>query len=529
VVRIDHKRGLSPYLQKIQFKRWAKLRARGNLHLTPLTRANAWERLNIWAGALATSLSATALVTPKMLGKIIYLRSRAFEGAKLSPLLPDCFILECYNPGAYPVDMTFTARMVCQGDTPAFQTNISSAPGYTRAEVPLSDMQRCIDLGQPFDIEIVPNDCEGKLLYFGLMDFVKKRNRNGQEPTAPGTRLLKCVIWDLDNTLWDGVLIEDGPQKLRLRPGIIDVIAQLDQRGILNSIASKNNHDEATGVLRTFGISDYFLYPQLNWQPKSMSVARIAQLLDIGLESVALVDDQEFERDEVKAALPEVRVIDAMHGSTIANLPECHVPVTQESRNRRRMYGEQADRKVAQDSYQGDYERFLRESCITVGITSLGPANLRRVYELAQRTNQLNFSGNRYHEAQLAEIMTSPHLETYVIDCCDRYGSYGIVGFAVIEPQEPRLLDLMFSCRVQGKRVEHAVLLFLLKRFVDGGKKDFYANYCRTPRNAVAGRVFDDIGFEALQESEGILSLVFKGEHALAEDDVVTIRTVETE
>ena len=190
------------------------------------------------------------------------------------------------------------------------------------------------------------------------------------------------------------------------------------------------------------------------------------------------------------------------------------------------MYKEQAQRKVALDSHQGGYESFLRESCITVGITSLSRVNLRRVYELAQRTNQLNFSGNRYQESQLVEIMKSPHLETCVIDCCDRYGSYGIIGFAVMDPHEPRLLDLMPSCRVQGKRVEHAVVRFLLKRFASGHKKNFYANYRRTTRNAAAGRVFDDIGFEALEESEGILSLVFNREHALAEDEIVTIRNV---
>ena len=98
--------------------------------------------------------------------------------------------------------------------------------------------------------------------------------------------------------------------------------------------------------------------------------------------------------------------------------------------------------------------------------------NLKRVYELAQRTNQLNFSGNRYQEAQLVEIMGSDFLETYVIDCSDRFGDYGIVGFGVVDIRVPLLLDLMFSCRIQGKRVEHAVLSFLLKRFVSGKKQD---------------------------------------------------------
>ena len=115
VVRIDHKQGLSPYLQKIRFKVWAKLRAKGNLYLFPLSRATMWERLNIGAGAVARSFPVTASMKPKVLGRIIHLNRCAFEGAKVSPQLPDCFMLECYNPDACPVDMTLTARMVCQG------------------------------------------------------------------------------------------------------------------------------------------------------------------------------------------------------------------------------------------------------------------------------------------------------------------------------------------------------------------------------------------------------------------------------
>jgi predicted enzyme involved in methoxymalonyl-ACP biosynthesis len=96
--------------------------------------------------------------------------------------------------------------------------------------------------------------------------------------------------------------------------------------------------------------------------------------------------------------------------------------------------------------------------------------------------------------------------------------------FAVMDPHEPRLLDLMFNCRVQGKRVEHAVVRFLLNPFASGYKKNFYADYRRTTRNAAAGRVFDDIGFEALEESEGLLALDFNREDALAEDEIVTIK-----
>ena len=158
-------------------------------------------------------------------------------------------------------------------------------------------------------------------------------------------------------------------------------------------------------------------------------------------------------------------------------------------------------------------------------ICPLDAANLRRVYELAQRTNQLNFSGKRYAERELAQIMQSPFLETYVIDCSDRFGRYGIVGFAVVDTRERRLLDLMFSCRVQHKRVEHAVLSFLLRRFAGVHPRDFYALYRRTPKNAPAGRVFDDMGFECIGETDGVSLLVFRRGQVVPDDQIVTVET----
>src|SRR5262249_17386603 len=150
----------------------------------------------------------------------------------------------------------------------------------------------------------------------------------------------------------------------------------------------------------------------------------------------------------------------------------------------------QQQRESELNTHQGDYQSFLKDCRMEARLNRLNTSNLKRVYELAQRTNQLNFSGTRYLESQLAEIMRSDFFGTYVIDCQDRFGSYGIVGFAVVDQREPRLLDLMFSCRVQSKRVEHAILTFLLKRYISDSHRDFFANYRKTPKNAPGGRVF---------------------------------------
>jgi FkbH-like protein len=174
-------------------------------------------------------------------------------------------------------------------------------------------------------------------------------------------------------------------------------------------------------------------------------------------------------------------------------------------------------------TYGGDHQQFLRDCRIEVCIGRLDEVNFERVYELAQRTNQLNFSGNRYPRHQLMEIMATDSVETYVIECRDRFGKYGVVGFAVVDCGAPRLQDLMFSCRVQGKRIEHAILCFLLRRFSAGEDRDFFASYRKTARNAAAGRVFEEIGFECLEERENAFALVFRRGRAIPDDGIVVI------
>ena len=123
-------------------------------------------------------------------------------------------------------------------------------------------------------------------------------------------------------------------------------------------------------------------------------------------------------------------------------------------------------------------------------------ANLQRVHELTQRTNQMNFSGTRYDHEVLERMLTVPHLDTFVLECRDRFGSYGVIGFSIVDRREPRLTDLMFSCRIQSKRVEHAFLRYLFGRYMDAPGRDFWANYRKTTRNAPSGQVFADLGME---------------------------------
>jgi len=527
MTRIDIDEVVRPYILKLRFKRWGKLWTVGNLARYSREESLRKEKRNMMIGALAQSAPLPRQLKSKVLGKVAYLRRCEAEKASAAHVSPDYFLIECYNPNERPIDLTVSIRV---RDVPAraFQRVIHAVPGFLFERIAVSDILRQVDLTQPFEVEIVPNEADGTVLYFGFMDFAwlyPETKVTG--PSDEVTKPWKCIVWDLDNTLWQGTLIEEGRDRLKLRHDIVEIIKETDRRGILHSVASKNNYADAIQVLQMWGIDKYFLYPQISWDPKSQAIARIAQLLNIGVESLAFVDDQPFEREEVRSALPKVTVVDMADAGGILSRPECQVPITEESQQRRVMYQQEKERKVVQESFEGDYTKFLQECRIELTLTKLTGENLERVYELAQRTNQMNFSGSRYPREQLAEIQQSKDHETFVIRCADRFGSYGIVGFALVEMREPRLLDLMFSCRIQGKRVEHAFLAYLLEKYSLPERRDFFANYRRTKKNEKPGKVFEEIGFECVDERDGLFSLKYAKSRPIVPENIIRIHAVE--
>jgi FkbH-like protein len=187
------------------------------------------------------------------------------------------------------------------------------------------------------------------------------------------------------------------------------------------------------------------------------------------------------------------------------------------------MYREESVRKGLETNFDGDYIGFLRDCEITLSIRPLNVETLKRVHELSQRTNQMNFSGTRYDRDVLERILGDAAIDTYVLDCADRFGNYGTIGFCVVDAREPRMTDLMFSCRVQSKRVEHAFLAFLIDRYRSGGFAAFHVDYRRTKHNAPSGKVFDDLGFDTVASVDGVTSLVFPAGRELPHDGVIQL------
>lgn len=341
-------------------------------------------------------------------------------------------------------------------------------------------------------------------------------------------RQIKCVVWDLDHTLWDGVLLEQATVT-DLKPGIRETIITLDERGILHSIASRNDPALALAKLTELGIADYFLHPQIGWADKSVSVAAIAQRLDIGIDTLAFVDDQAMERDEVAFAHPEVLCIDAEEIVSLADRPEFRPrQVSADARNRRHMYRASIERSVAEERFAGTNEEFLATLGMRFRISPAAAADLGRAEELVVRTNQLNSTGIMYSAEELAACATSDEYLLLMAELEDRYGSYGQVGLALVQrgAHEWRLKLLLMSCRVISRGVGTVLLHHVLRLAQDHGAR-LLAEYVATERNRIMYITYRFAGFTEAGERDGVTLLAAPAEPPPPPPAYLTVETPE--
>ncbi|MGW8848100.1 HAD-IIIC family phosphatase [Streptomyces xiamenensis] len=307
---------------------------------------------------------------------------------------------------------------------------------------------------------------------------------------------VKCVVWDLDHTVWDGVLLEDGD--VALRPGVLETLRALDERGILLSIASRNDHDAAMRRLEELGVAEYFLAPQITWGPKSVSVEAVAKTLNIGIDALAFIDDQPFELEEVAFAHPSVLCVNADEVGGLTGRPEFTPRFrTQDAARRREMYRSGEARVRAEESFEGADEEFLATLGMVFTIDRAQVSDLQRAEELTVRTNQLNSTGATYSYEELERLSASPDHLLLMAGLDDRFGAYGRIGLALVETAgtQWRLKLLLMSCRVMNRGVG-TVLLHHVMRLARRHGARLTAEFVPTDRNRVMYVTYRFAGFE---------------------------------
>lgn len=318
---------------------------------------------------------------------------------------------------------------------------------------------------------------------------------------------IKCVVWDLDQTLWNGILTES--KEVTVSPSVVQIIEELDRRGILQSIASKNDYEPAMKQLDAFGLSQYFIYPQISWNPKSQGVLAIAKAINIGIDTLAFVDDQAYERDEVAFAHPQVLCVDAVNIPQILQMERMNpLFVTEDSKNRRQMYQNDIKRSRVEEEFEGSNEEFLRSLKMKFTLTQAAEEDLKRVEELTVRTHQLNSTGDIYSYEELKKLIASDRHEVLVAQLDDQYGAYGKIGLSLMEEHEDfwELKLLLMSCRVMSRGVGTVLLNHLVNRVKKTGKK-LRANFVPTDKNRIMYITYKFGGFKEIS-SENHLTVL---------------------
>jgi FkbH-like protein len=289
----------------------------------------------------------------------------------------------------------------------------------------------------------------------------------------------------------------------------VAALKTLDRRGILHAVASRGDHDVALAHLTAHGLADYFCALEIGWGAKSEAVRRIAADLNIGLDTVAFVDNDDLELAEVGAAFPEVRCYPARRVGELAALPEFQpAQVTEEARSRRRTYQAERARTAAEEEFDGTPTEFLNGLGLVMTVRRAGEADIARAHELTVRTHQLNTTGVTFDERELRELTASPRHEVIVASLEDRYGQYGTIGLAVTELTGSRavLHLLLMSCRVMSRRVG-SVLLDHLTRTASGRGLRPYAWFVPTDVNRVMLVTLRFAGFAPEEERDGRILL----------------------
>jgi FkbH-like protein len=328
-------------------------------------------------------------------------------------------------------------------------------------------------------------------------------------------RSAKCLVLDLDNTLWGGIVGDDGPEGLLIGPGdpvgeafqsFQRYVVDLKTRGVVLAVCSKNDEHVALApfsarpemLLRR----DDFAVFIANWEPKSQGLRQIAERLQLGLDALVMVDDNPAERAEIRQALPEVRVVEV--GTDPSDYPLAlertgwfeAVTLSPEDMRRAEMYSENAARDRLRGA-SGDYTAYLESLEQRARIAPFEPSTLDRVAQLTGKTNQFNLTTLRLSRSELEAMMESSSYLTATVRLEDRFGDNGLISvFAARGEGDELWIDLwLMSCRVLSRGVEQLLCNHVVERATDAGYRLLHGIYRPTSRNQMVSQLYERLGF----------------------------------
>ncbi len=344
-----------------------------------------------------------------------------------------------------------------------------------------------------------------------------------------GRARCKVLVTDLDNTLWGGVIGEDGAEGIALgsaHQGAVYQDAQrqllrMKEQGVLLAVASKNNRDDVDAA---------FAHPQMilkeedfaviacNWEPKAENIAKMAKELNLGLDAFVFLDDNEAEREAVRIALPQVNVAGFPTDMTgyadfLAALYESYFfqwRTTGEDLEKTSQYRAERLRREQKEAAVS-YEDYLRSLRIKIRIAGVTQTRKERALQLMNKTNQFNTQTLR---------MEAPEMEAYLkgggrlllAEVSDKYGSSGWTAEFLYHREDHTVMvdNFLMSCRIMGRQIEHAIVDHILRRLREQGVEVVQAAYKRSAKNKPVEQLWQQFGFAQTQETEGCVRFELK-------------------
>lgn len=334
----------------------------------------------------------------------------------------------------------------------------------------------------------------------------------------------KCLVLDLDNTLWGGVVGEEGIKGIKLGPDkagkpFMDFqkkLLELFNKGIILAINSKNNTEDALEVIRSHEYmvlrENNFACMKINWQDKVTNMKEIASELNIGIDSLVFVDDDKTNRALVKEMLPRVSVLDLPEepAEYLGFLERVKLfntfTLTDEDKLRGKMYVEQRNREEARLS-STDLDSFIQSLNIEWELRDVEEGDIARAAQLTQKTNQFNLTVRRYTDENIRTFLSSENYLLKLLKVKDRFGDYGLTGLVIMKKLDENSWEIdtfLLSCRILGKKIEFSAMNRLIEELVAKGAKTIYATFLHAPKNLPAKEFLKESGFALYKQAEDV-------------------------
>jgi len=326
----------------------------------------------------------------------------------------------------------------------------------------------------------------------------------------------KCIVLDLDNTLWGGIVGEDGFDGIQIGPqppgnAFVEFqkhLKSFSQRGIILAINSKNNFDEAINVIENHPNmilrKDDFSSIVINWEDKVQNMREIATQLNIGLDSFVFFDDDPVNREFVRNELPQVHVPEisldpSEYSKTLLSLNDFStLQITEEDISRKKMYQEQKQRSNSQNSSTNLVE-FLKTLDLHVKIRKADNFTIPRISQLTLKTNQFNLTTKRYQKEEIEKFSADKNVLVGSAQVIDKFGDNGITGVFIVKEEKPKewILDsFLLSCRVMGRQVENAIINYVIEKARRNNIEKIKAQFIPTEKNSPIENFLPSCGFQ---------------------------------